>query len=81
VRRSRVDPGWRDAVDLPLGESREAYRVAAAPAVSGLGPWDCPAPMLHLTAPEVAALPPGASLEIRQVGDFALSPPLILPLD
>ncbi len=81
VRRSRVDPGWRDAVDLPLGESREAYRVAAVPAVSGLGPWDCPAPMLHLAAPKVAALSPGASLEIRQVGDFALSPSLILPLD
>ena len=30
VRRSRVDPGWRDAVDLPLGEGREACRVATS---------------------------------------------------
>ncbi|MBL8652064.1 MAG: hypothetical protein JNL35_16870, partial [Sphingopyxis sp.] len=81
VRRSRVDPGWRDGVDLPLGESREAYRVAAVPAVAGLGPWDCFAPTLHLTAGEVAAMPPGAQLEIRQIGDLAPSPPLVLPLD
>ncbi len=81
IRRSRVDPGWRDGVDLPLGEGREAWRVAAVPATPGVGPWDCTAPALHLAAVEVAALPPGTSLEIRQVGDFALSQPLVLPLD
>jgi hypothetical protein len=79
--RGGTDPGWRDGVDLPLGEGREAWRVVAVPAVPGLGPWESPAPSLHLTAAEVAALLPGASLEIRQVGDFALSPPLVLPLD
>ncbi|APZ99056.1 hypothetical protein BWQ93_11550 [Sphingopyxis sp. QXT-31] len=81
IRRSRVDPGWRDGVDLPLGEGREAWRVAAVPAIPGVGPWDCTAPTLHLAAAEVAGLPPGTSFEIRQVGDFALSPPLVLPLD
>lgn len=81
IRRSRVDPGWRDGVDLPLGEGREAWRVAAVPAIPGLGPWECAAPVLHLGAAEVAVLPPGASVEIRQVGDFALSLPLVLPLD
>lgn len=81
IRRSRVDTGWRDGVDLPLGEAREAWRVEPVPAVAGLGPWECPAPLLALDAAEVAALPPGASLAIRQVGDFALSPPLFLPLD
>lgn len=81
IRRSRIDTGWRDGVDLPLGEGRAAWRVTSVPVVPGLGPWDCPAPSLSLGPAEVAALPPGASLEIRQVGDFALSPPLILPLD
>src|SRR5690606_24858060 len=52
VRRSRIDPGWRDAVDLPLGEGREAWRVEAVPAVAGAGPWDCAAPSLTLSAAE-----------------------------
>ena len=81
TRRSRADTGWRDGVDLPLGEAREAWRVAVVPEAAGPGPWDCSAPVLHLSAAEVAALPPGASLAIRQVGDFALSAPLFLPLD
>lgn len=81
IRRSRVDPGWRDGVDLPLGEGREAWRVAVVPAIAGLGPWESTAAGLHLSAAEVAALPPDSSFEIRQVGDFALSPPLVLPLD
>ncbi|HMO76774.1 MAG TPA: phage tail protein [Sphingopyxis sp.] len=80
VRRSRVDLGWRDHVDLPLGESREAWRVEALPAVSGVGPWEPAAPELHLGAAEVAALPPGAMLAIRQIGELAPSPPLLLPL-
>ncbi|WP_260582101.1 phage tail protein [Sphingopyxis sp. PET50] len=81
IRRSRVDPGWRDGVDLPLGESREAWRVTAVPAATGLGPWDCALPSLHLSPAEAGAMAPGTSLEIRQVGDFALSLPLILALD
>lgn len=81
IRRGRVDPGWRDGVDLPVGEGREAWRVTAVPATAGLGPWECTAPVLHLAAAEVAALPSGGGLEIRQVGDFALSPPLVLALD
>ena len=81
VRRSRVDPGWRDAVDLPLGEGREAYRVTIVPAIAGLGPWECPAPLLHLSAAEQTLIAPGATLEICQVGDFARSRPLVLSLD
>jgi len=81
IRRSRVDTGWRDGIDLPIGEGRAAWRVELVPAVTGLGPWECSTPLLALDAAEVAALPPAASLAIRQVGDFALSLPLILPLD
>lgn len=84
VRCSRVDAGWRDAVDLPIGESREAYRVVAVPPVPGVGPWDCSAPGLNLTEAMLAMLAmlaPGAALEVRQIGDFAPSLPLLIPLN
>ena len=81
IRRSRVDTGWRDHVDLPLGESRAAWIVALTPPVAGIGPWECPSPTLTIEAATLAALPPGCAIEIRQAGDFALSPALTLPLN
>ena len=80
TRRSRIDTGWRDHVDVPLGEARESWRIALDMSVAGVGPWQTSTASLVLDAAEVAALPPGRSLEIRQVGDLALSPPLLLPL-
>ncbi|PKP96984.1 MAG: hypothetical protein CVT74_15465 [Alphaproteobacteria bacterium HGW-Alphaproteobacteria-13] len=80
ARRSRIDTGWRDHVDLPLGEAAESWRIALDPPVAGIGPWQTSAPSLDLDAAEVAAIPPGRRLEIRQAGDLALSPPLFLPL-
>jgi hypothetical protein len=80
VRRSRVDTGWRDHVDQPLGEGHEAWRIALSPSVPGIGPWESASPTLHIGASELATLPPGRTIEIRQAGDFALSPPLSLPL-
>lgn len=80
VRRSRVDTGWRDHVDQPLGEASEAWRIALAPPVPGIGPWASVSPTLNIGATDLAMLPPGCTIEIRQVGDFALSPPLSLPL-
>ncbi|ALJ11447.1 phage tail protein [Sphingopyxis macrogoltabida] len=80
VRRSRADPGWRDHVDIPPGESREAWRAELVPAVPGVGPWERPSASLHLEAAIIGALPPGSHIELRQIGDFAVSAPLILPL-
>ncbi|WP_447760261.1 phage tail protein [Sphingopyxis panaciterrae] len=80
IRRSRIDPGWRDHVDMPLDESREAWRVALTPAVPGIGPWECPSTSLRIDAAVIAALPPGCAVEICQLGDFAISAPLTLPL-
>ena len=80
IRRSRVDTGWRDHVDLPLGESREAWRIQPVPPVAGVGPWDCPAAALHIDAATLAEIPPATAIEIRQIGDFAPSPTLLLPL-
>ena len=80
VRCSRVDAGWRDHVDQPSGEGRDVWHVSVSPSVPGVGPWERAFPELHVAADELAALPPGCSVEIRQAGDLALSPPLILPL-
>lgn len=80
VRRSRADTGWRDHVDQPLGESREAWRITLSPPVPEIGPWESASPTLDIGAAELAALPPGCTIEIRQAGDFGLSPPLSLPL-
>ncbi|MGL3823347.1 GTA baseplate fiber-binding domain-containing protein [Sphingopyxis sp. R3-92] len=80
VRRSRVDSGWRDHVDLAVGESRAAWRVAVVPSVAGVGPWECLTPELHIPGAVLASVPPGQAVEIRQIGDFALSLPLTLTL-
>lgn len=79
-RRSRVDTGWRDHVDLPVGEGREAWRISLSPPVAGIGPWERATPDLHIGADLLAAFPTGTSVAIRQVGDFAPSPPLLLPV-
>ena len=80
TRRSRVDTGWRDHVDHPLGETRELWRVSLVPPVPGVGPWEAASPALNIGAGELALLAPGHALEIRQTGDFAQSPPLFLAL-
>jgi len=80
VRRSRVDTGWRDHIDLPLGESREAWRITLSPPIPGIGPWESATSAWAIDAAELAAVPARHMIEIRQAGDFALSPPLSLPL-
>ena len=79
-RRSRVDTGWRDHVDLPIGEGQEAWRISLSPPIPGFAPWDRASPDLHIAAAVLAALPPDTMIAIRQVGDFGLSPPLSLSL-
>ncbi|MDZ3830332.1 MAG: phage tail protein [Sphingopyxis sp.] len=81
IRRSRADTGWRDQVDLALGEAREAWLVGLEPAVAGIGPWECSAAELMIPAAVIAAVPPGTAIAVRQVGDFHLSQPLMLPLN
>lgn len=80
IRRSRADAGWRDHVDQASGETRDAWRIELSPAVPGIGPWESTAPTLTIDAGDVAMLPAGSAIHIRQAGDFALSPPLSLPL-
>lgn len=80
TRRSRFDAGWRDGVDLPLGEGREAWRIELDPPVPGIGPWESTAPKLPIDAVTLAALPPACALSIRQIGDLAVSNALLLAL-
>lgn len=80
TRRTRVDAGWRDHVDQPFGESREAWHIMLSPPVPGVGPWERASPSLVIDAGDRTALPPGCVIEIRQAGDLAPSPPLALPL-
>lgn len=80
VRRTRTDAGWRDHVDVPLGESHEAWRIEIEPAAAGVGPWETASPSLAIDAVTWTALAPDSVFSIRQVGDFALSEPLHLPL-
>lgn len=80
TRRSRIDAGWRDHVEQPLGETREMWRVSPMPPVPGVGPWEPALPTLNIGAGELAALEPGHAIEIRQTGDFSQSSPLFLVL-
>jgi hypothetical protein len=80
VRRCRAGYGWRDQVDLPIGEGLELWQTMLFPLVPGLGPWDCTEFRLVLHAALLAAMPAGSALSIRQVGASGLSPPLLLPL-
>ncbi|WP_183030062.1 phage tail protein [Altericroceibacterium spongiae] len=77
TRRARGAWEWRDGVDVPLNEEREAYLV-------GIGPVDWPdrqweSDMASLTIPAVQlAGGTGKPLWVRQKGQFALSDPLLL---
>jgi Putative phage tail protein len=83
-RRARVDFGWVDGVDHPLVEDQEKYTVSASHAGLVIGNWTVNGAELVIPANEwvtIAALPNGsATFEIRQVGRYAISAPLIVPI-
>ena len=79
TRRSRAGWAWRDGLDAPLGEEREAYSVAWAG-----GSADVLAPAFTYTAAmraaDIAAGRTASVFAIRQIGDAALSPPVLVTL-
>ena len=80
IRRSRRGWSWIDEIDAPLGESREAYRVTIAGSLGSVE-TTCGAPTLVMTASDLATVGPGqASVEVRQIGDWASSRPAQLTL-
>jgi hypothetical protein len=75
MRRSRQGFAWVDGADAPLGEAREQYSVA----ISGsLGAIELTSDQSNVIVPgtTVASIGAGsASIEVRQIGDFAASHP------
>lgn len=80
VRRSRSPMGWRDEVDMPLGESVERWRIMLNPPVPNVGPWESGVSHWTVDAADLAQIPSGTEAEIAQIGDFAMSPHLKISL-
>ncbi len=79
TRRSRGAWLWLDGVDVPLHESSEAYVVIYGPESAPLARWELTTPQLTLSAAAWSALAsPGATFAIRQRGDYARSPALVV---
>jgi hypothetical protein len=69
-----------DGLDAPLGETVELYRVQIAGTAGELS-FDTMEPRLMLGSDHLAVLGSGeATIEIKQVGDYALSRPLGITL-
>jgi hypothetical protein len=81
TRRARGSWLWRDDVDVPLHEEAEAYEVSYGPPEAPLARWQTAVPRLSLAAATLADLSaalPGGTLQVRQIGSYAQSDPLLL---
>lgn len=80
TRRSRRGFAWIDEVDAPLAEAREEYRVTIAGS-SGAIELTVGQPELTLSAGDLGTIGSGsATVQVRQVGDWAMSRPARLSL-
>jgi hypothetical protein len=83
TRRARGAWLWRDGVDAPLHEQAEAYEVSYGPPAEPLARWHTAEPRLTVpaaTLAELAARLPGGTFQVRQIGSYALSDPLLLTI-
>lgn len=83
VRRARGAWDWPDGVEAPLNEQAEAYEVSYGPPDAPLARWTTAEPRLELTTAIVeylASTLPGGNFQVRQVGSYARSDPLLLSL-
>ncbi|MDJ0276410.1 phage tail protein [Sphingomonas sp. 2R-10] len=71
VRRTRLVAPWRDAIDTPLGEEREAYRLTLTDATGAVRTIEVAEPTW--TIDPVAPL----TVELRQIGTQGASPPAL----
>lgn len=77
IRRSRRGWAWVDEIDAPLGESREAYRVTVTGPLASIE-LETGTPGAAILAASLASVGLGAaSVEVRQIGDFAASRPAL----
>jgi len=80
IRRSRSGWAWLDEVDAPLGESTEQYRVTVA-GTAGLVEATSLVPNIEISASDLAGAGTGAAaVEVRHVGDFAVSRPATISI-
>ena len=84
VRRSRSGFAWRDAVDVPLGEDSEMYRVTVSADGEVIAEYVVDQAMLAIDAATWAAWRSTATGSLQagivQQGALGLSPALIIPL-
>jgi hypothetical protein len=82
VRRSRIDNGWKDGVDQVMAEEREHYRVMLFVDDSPIGEWIVDTPQFSLGSSQSLGLALAEAghirAEIRQLGRFAQSAPLVI---
>ncbi|HEX5257440.1 MAG TPA: phage tail protein [Sphingomicrobium sp.] len=80
TRRSRGGWAWTDQVDAPLAEGREQYNVTLTGSVGTLE-LIADQPSLNVPADQLALAGAGpATIEVSQVGDWALSKPAQLAI-
>lgn len=72
-RRARLFTPWRDGVDMPLIEEREAYRLSVTDAAGMVRTFEPGEPQWR---PVDIAGP--VTIEVRQIGTHGLSPPATL---
>lgn len=80
TRRARGAWLWPNLVDAPLNEQAELWEIALTLSGSVLTTWQTSQPQLVLGAGALGAVVPPARFEIRQVGSFSRSLPLIVPV-
>ena len=84
IRRSRVDLGWRDYVELPTGEDNELYNIEFFAGSIAVGVRRSSVPELRVSSNDFAAwgLPSNAvvDIHIRQLGRYDRSEPLVLSI-
>lgn len=81
TRRSRQGFAWVDGTDAPLGEAREQYSVAIT---GSLGAIELTSDQSNVVVPGMTVASVGAglaSIEVRQIGDFAASHPAQLVIN
>lgn len=84
TRRARGAWTWNDGVDAPLNEQLEHYTVSFGSGTSvPIASWECAQPSLIIPAAELAVVEsalPGGTFYVRQIGNRALSDPLVIPI-
>ncbi len=81
TRRARGQWRWDSAVEVPLVEEREVYRVGYGPLNTPFVSWSVSEPQFQLSQPDIVSLIAAhgpSDLWVEQVGTFDMSPALLL---